>query len=152
MRPLRYTNIGLPLYSSIELNAERWPNFKPSELACFEGSGVSRKPCRYCGGEYYHWPEFLDRLQALRDNIGKPLIITSAHRCVSAELRVGGTMNQHLRLAVDIGLRGHDRHEILNAAKKAGFKGMGFYNTFMHLDLGRKRVWYGRGARKAWGV
>ncbi|HHW33051.1 MULTISPECIES: D-Ala-D-Ala carboxypeptidase family metallohydrolase [Paracoccus] len=48
--------------------AWRWPNFSPAEIAC-RGTGkllVNAPP--------------LDRLQALRDRLGKPLIVRSAYR------------------------------------------------------------------------
>lgn len=120
---------------SIEtVNEWRWPNFTPREMAC-----------RHCG-QGYHWPEFMDKLQALRDEIGAPLRILSAHRCGIHNARVGGApMSEHRLLAVDIALRGHDRVHLRYVAKTIGFTGFGLYHTFIHLDLGRPRFWYGPG-------
>ncbi len=113
-------------------DAERWPNFSPAELAC-----------RHCG-ELDIWPEFLDRLQALRHVIDKPLHITSGHRCAIHNARIGGApLSQHLSLAVDISLYGHNRFLLAAFAKACSFTGFGYYSTFLHLDLGPPRHWYG---------
>jgi len=126
-------------YNLVEWNKKRWPNFSPSELSC-----------KY-NGEYYHWPEFLDRLQAARTAVGKPFKINSAHRSIYHNWRVGGApASQHLRLAVDINLEGHDKDILRMALREAGFKGFGYYNTFIHVDLGRSRFWFGKGAKSSW--
>ena len=107
--------------------------------------------CRHCG-EGYSWPAFMDALQRARDRVGQPFRILSAHRCALHNARVGGApRSQHLRLAVDIALAGHDRHGLHAALREAGFTGFGFYTTFIHADLGRPRTWYGsRTARQQW--
>ena len=106
----------------------RWPNFSLAELVC-------RCAGRFCYGSYWHEPSFLDRLQALRDRIGKPLIVTSAHRCALWNAAVGGAPHsQHKRIAVDLSLQGHDRRALLQAAQHAGFTGFGLAQTFLHLD------------------
>ena len=121
-------------------NTDRWPNFSAAELSC-----------RHCG-ESYHWPEFVDRLQGLRDEIKKPLYILSGHRCALHNARVGGApLSQHLKLAVDISLRDINRFQLRDAAKSIGFSGFGYYSTFLHLDLGRPRHWVGsEKARQLW--
>ena len=109
-----------------------WPHFSKGELSC-----------RHCG-EYYHWPEFLDKLEGLRALVGRPLYISSAHRCSLHNARVGGApLSQHLTLAVDIITEGHDRQSLLSYARQVGFTGFGFYTSFLHLDLGRPRQWFG---------
>ncbi|WP_409434022.1 D-Ala-D-Ala carboxypeptidase family metallohydrolase [Litorimonas sp. RW-G-Af-16] len=119
-----------------------WPNFTRIEMAC-----------RHCGIGY-PWPEFMDRLQSMRDRVGRPLRITSAHRCPLHNARVGGApFSQHLRLAADISTVGHDRAKLHEAAKRAGFTGFGFYLTFLHIDLGAPREWYaGPKARDLWQI
>ena len=120
-------------------DSKRWPNFHPSEFAC------------KFSGEYYHWPEFIDRLQAARTAIGRPFKINSGHRSYYHNMRVGGSANsQHLKLAVDISLHGHDNHELRLALREAGFQGFGYYNSFIHVDLGRQRFWFGKGAKSSW--
>ena len=126
-------------WSKAPWDSQRWPNFSRVELAC-KGSG-----------EYYHWPDFLDRLQVARRASGRPYRINSAHRSYWHNYRVGGSpASQHLNLAVDIALDGHDRHQLKAILREAGFQGFGYYNTFIHVDLGRPRFWFGKGAKQSW--
>ncbi|RKQ71326.1 peptidase M15-like protein [Litorimonas taeanensis] len=122
------------------LDYSQWPNFTREELAC-----------RHCG-EIYFWPDFMDGLQSLRDAIGRPLNILSGHRCSLHNAYIGGApLSEHLRLAVDVDLNGHNRFILAEQAKQAGFTGFGFYTTFIHLDMGRPRHWYGgEKARAIW--
>ncbi len=117
-----------------------WPHFTRLEMAC-----------RHCGEEY-HWPYFMDCLQSARNSAGRAFHILSAHRCGLHNVRVGGApLSQHLRLAADISLSGHTPSELHAACQQAGFTGFGYYLTFLHVDLGRARQWYGnQQARKQW--
>lgn len=121
-------------------SAWSWRYFTPSEMAC-----------RHCG-EVYHWPGFMSRLSAARIRVARPFHILSAHRCAWHNARVGGApRSEHLRLAVDISLVGHDRRALHSLLSQAGFTGFGFYNRFIHADLGRARHWYGSvTARTLW--
>ncbi len=121
---------------------ERWPNFTISELAC-----------RHCQ-EVYVWPEFMDRLQQARYDVARPFDILSGHRCSLHNVRVGGApLSQHLRLAVDISLIGHDKEQLLKACQQAGFHGFGYYQTFLHIDLGKPRHWFGgEKAKEIWQI
>jgi len=120
----------------------RWPNFSPLELAC-----------QHCG-EIYNWPVFMDRLQAARSMVGRPFVILSGHRCSLHNARVGGApLSQHLRLAVDISAAAHDRPKLLQACQIAGFTGFGFYQNFLHIDIGRPRKWSsGEKAKQLWQI
>ena len=124
------------------IDSWRWPDFEPSEFAC-----------RHCG-ETYHWPEFLDKIQAVRSDLGRPLVILSGHRCSLHNAWVGGApFSQHLKLAADILALGHDRAKLLRACRNAGFTGFGFYHTFLHIDLGRPRTWWaGEKAKQLWQI
>ena len=116
---------------------ERWPNFSRAEMGC-----------RHCG-ETYAWPEFMDRLQKARLLAGRPFQILSAHRCSLHNARVGGApLSEHLKLAADITLSGHDPRRLRAACREAGFTGFGYYSTFLHIDLGRSRHWFGSGKAK----
>jgi len=44
-------------------------------------------------------------------------------------------------LAADIQIVGKDKNLIYRLAKDLGFTGFGFYRSFLHCDLGRKREW-----------
>ena len=120
----------------------RWPNFSRAELSC-----------RHCG-DYIHNPDFLDRLQAMRDRMQNSVRILSAHRCAVHNARVGGApLSQHLGMAVDVALSNHNRRELVIAARESDFTGFGYYRTFLHLDMGRPRFWYGsETAKKIWQI
>jgi hypothetical protein len=111
----------------------RWKNFSPAEIAC-RGSGSLR----------IH-EEALDKLQALRDRLGKPLIVRSAYRSQGHNRAVGGAArSKHLDgTAFDIAMTNHDPVTFEAAARAVGFKGFGFYprSGFMHIDLGPARQW-----------
>jgi len=122
---------------------ERWPNFRPSELAC-----------KCCGeiwkGEQDSLPErlvkFLDALQELRMLYGRPVIISSGHRCTRHNAEVGGVeSSQHLAIAADIRCPAEEQARFGDIAAQAGFTGIGFYRMrgFVHVDLGPRRTWRG---------
>lgn len=122
-----------------------WPNFAIDELACHCAG-------RFCDGEYWHDPNFLDRLQALREGVGRPLVITSGHRCRlwNAFIR-GAPRSQHKTMAVDISLRGRDRHQLFARAQRLGFTGFGLAQSFLHLDLrDGPAIWYYPGSKTYW--
>ncbi len=107
----------------------RWPHFTAGELAC-------RCSGRYCDGEYWHDPLFLDALEDLRARAGhSPLVITSGHRCALWNGTVGGAArSMHKTIAADIALRGRDPALMEAAARLAGFTGIGLARNFIHLD------------------
>jgi len=54
----------------------------------------------------------------------------------------GSPRSMHLfGLAADIQTVNKDRNLILELAKSLKFTGFGYYRTFLHVDLGRKREW-----------
>ncbi|MCH2394426.1 D-Ala-D-Ala carboxypeptidase family metallohydrolase [Oceanibaculum sp.] len=109
----------------------RWPDFTPREIA-------SRGD-----GSLLIAPTALDRLQALRNALRRPVIVTSAYRDPVHNARVGGApLSRHKAGdAFDLALRGQNRAEMLDAARAAGFTGFGFYSTFLHVDCGPAREW-----------
>ncbi|MEX2375219.1 MAG: D-Ala-D-Ala carboxypeptidase family metallohydrolase [Dehalococcoidia bacterium] len=113
--------------------AWRWKNFSPAEIAC-RGSGSLRIN-----------EEALDKLQALRDRLGKPLIVRSAYRSPAHNRAVGGApKSKHLDgTAFDIAMTNHDPVAFEDAARAVGFLGFGFYprSGFIHIDLGPARIW-----------
>jgi len=111
----------------------RWKNFSPAEIAC-RGSGSLRIN-----------EEALDKLQALRDRLGKPLIVRSAYRSPAHNRAVGGApRSKHMAgTAFDIAMANHDPVAFEAAARAVGFLGFGYYprSGFMHIDLGPARQW-----------
>lgn len=106
-------------------------NFKWAELECKCGCGTA-----------YISASALDKLQALRDLLGKPLRLNSAARCVDHNRAEGGKDNSfHISsddqqsCAFDIDLEGHDKRALIAAAERVGFLGIGVnYATFVHVD------------------
>ncbi len=111
----------------------RWPNFSAQEIAC-RGDGKIRVN-----------EAALDKLQALREKLGAPLIVHSAYRSPAYNRRVGGAkQSMHLQgAAFDISMANHDPAAFEAAARGVGFTGFGFYprQNFMHIDTGRARQW-----------
>jgi len=120
-------------YTDVPMAGWRWGSFSPRELAC-KGTGkiVVNETA-------------LDMLQALRDRLRKPLILTSAYRSPEHNRRVGGAKNSlHMRgIAFDVRMDNHDPHEFEAAARAVGFTGFGYYpkSGFMHIDTGPARTW-----------
>ena len=122
-----------PHWREVPESAWRWPNFSPAEIAC-----------RGTGKLQVNEPA-LDKLQALRDRLGKPLIVRSAYRSPEHNRAVGGaTRSKHLDgAAFDIAMANHDPAAFEAAAREVGFLGFGFYprSGFIHVDLGPARQW-----------
>lgn len=120
-------------YNHFPMSEWRWPNFSPREMA-------SKRE-----GELKINYEAMDKLQALRSAIGRPLIITSAYRSPAHNKAVGGaTGSKHLLAeAFDVRMDNHEPHSFEAYAQQAGFKGFGYYpkKGFMHIDLGPARSW-----------
>jgi hypothetical protein len=112
----------------------RWKNFSPAEIAC-RGTGQLK----------LH-PQALDKLQALRDRLGKPLILRSAYRSPehNASLKGASPRSKHMDgTAFDIAMANHDPVAFEAAAREVGFLGVGYYGRsgFIHIDLGPARTW-----------
>lgn len=128
-------------YKYVPWDDDRWPNFSPDEdfIRC------------KCCNEFYFSPLAMDMLQAARSAVGKPFYINSGHRCQLYNARVSGAKkSQHLQIAFDISTNRHDRKELFVALKNAGFTGFGFYRSFIHVDIGSARNWYGEGGFRIW--
>lgn len=101
-------------------------NFSESELvcSCCGKSGVQQ------------WA--LDKLQAIRDEYGKPMTITSSYRCenhpVERSKAKAGTHNQGIAFDVHV-YGGNDRYELVSLAMKHGANGIGVDKNFVHIDF-----------------
>jgi zinc D-Ala-D-Ala carboxypeptidase len=106
-------------------------SFAWQEIACKCG----------CNAAYVQ-QDALNKLQSLRDLLGKPIILNSACRCPIHNARVGGApQSQHRATennpstAFDISVHDQDKDAIIYSAKAVGFKGLGInYNSFVHVD------------------
>jgi hypothetical protein len=101
----------------------RWPNFSPAEIAC-RGSG------RLLLNE-----AALDKLQALRSRLGKPLILRSAPALGLPEPRAyraieGVTASKHLEgIVFDAAMANHDLESVRCAARGSRFQRFGFHTA-----------------------
>lgn len=80
----------------------------------------------------------LDMLDAARDIAGIPFVINSAYRSVSYERKHGrsGSSAHCLGLAVDIRcVDSLSRYRIIHALLAVGFKRIGIYSRFIHVDI-----------------
>jgi hypothetical protein len=121
-------------YSEVPESTWRWQNFSPAEIAC-RGTGQLKLV-----------PEAMDRLQELRDLLGKPLIVRSAYRSPehNASLKGASPRSKHMGgTAFDIAMSNHNPVAFEAAAREVGFLGFGTYprSGFMHIDLGHARQW-----------
>lgn len=134
-------------YSEVRLNDWPWLNFKPAEIASRGDGSIAIET------------DAMDALQDLRNDYGRGLVISSAYRDPIHNARVGGAPRSahKLGLAFDLALYSaeirDERHQLYEIARANGFRGFGFYSTFMHVDLSRRRQWYGGNrAREFWGA
>jgi len=89
-------------------------------------------------------PELVRRLQKLRDEIGKPIVIISGYRCEKHNEAVGGAkQSQHLfGNAADIRVKGMSMEELADVAEKY-FQdgGLGRYRDgHVHCDIRGEKV------------
>lgn len=118
------------------MNWADYPNFTEAEFRC-----------RHCGKQEMK-PEFMGRLQALRDVYKRPIAVTSGYRCPDHPVeKAKPHPGMHATgLAADIGVSGPDAHELMRLAFHLGFTGIGVQQKgvgrFIHLDLrGEPTVW-----------
>lgn len=121
------------------LDWSRWSDFSESEFAC-----------SHCG-EVHMDPEFMDKMQALRDRIGR-IVVSSGYRCPEYNQRISstGANGPHTTgRAVDVLAGTRKAYHILEDALDLGFTGIGISqregSRFLHLDTledsPRPNVW-----------
>lgn len=105
------------------------PHFSDDELRCKCGCGLL--PQR----------SFMERIEKLRIQYGKPMTVTSAARCPEYNAKVSSTglTGPHTTgRAIDLGLSRGDAYAVLRLALIAGFTGIGVAQKgagrFLHLD------------------
>ncbi len=111
-----------------------WKNFSAKELMC---------RCGKCTED--SWKnmdeEFMDDIQILREQYGKPMTINSAYRCANhpAETDKKKPGQHNKGNALDIGVSGSEAYGLLELAFKNNFAGIGVHQKgqltrFIHLD------------------
>ena len=115
-------------------------NFSKLEFQC---------PCS-CGANKIS-SVLIEKLQKVRNIIGRPIVITSGVRCEFYNASIKGSMNSsHIPDEYEIGndvdiacTNSKDRYELVEVAqkffKRIGISG-GQYGGFVHLDVDRSKV------------
>jgi uncharacterized protein YcbK (DUF882 family) len=102
------------------------PHFSKEELACKCGCGML--PAK----------DFIEKLEAIRVVYAKPMRVNSAARCPEHNAKVsstGRTGPHTTGRAIDIGVSGHDAHELLRIAMRVGyFRGVGVSQKGPHAS------------------
>ena len=121
-----------------------WNNFSKKEVACKCGCDELWNTQLY-GSDMPHWyKESMDNLQKLRDVWGKAMIINSGHRCPKHNKNVGGVSgSMHQKIAFDVRIPKEEQSRFKKLARECGFRGIGTYDTFIHIDMGKERSWNG---------
>ena len=102
--------------------------FKDSELQC-----------SHCG-EVHMDEEFMRKIEALRESLGFPFVVSSAYRCKEQPLEATKkTTGAHVQgRAMDIRASGEKALRLVTGATTAGFTGVGLKQKgngrFVHLD------------------
>lgn len=94
------------------------------------------------------YPELIYRLELLRKEAGKPISVNSGYRSPQYNKKIGGAKNsQHMvGKAADIKIQGLTPSQVAKLAEKVGFRGIGTYDTFTHVDVrANKARWSGKG-------
>lgn len=121
-----------------EINWNDYDNFSKAEFDCKHT------------GENGMRPAFMDRLQALRYEWGKPMVITSGYRAAShpIEARKARPGPHSTGRACDVAIvPGQDAYQFVRLAYRFGFSGIGVSQKaggarFIHLDmLEREAIW-----------
>lgn len=125
-------------YKLMELDMQDYnitQDFRYSEFICKDGTEVPEAYQIYmqiCATE----------LQLLRNEINKPIIITSAYRTpeYNAKLKNSSKTSYHLQAkAVDIKVIGMKPYDLaIYASRYTSFMGFGIADSFIHLDLRNK--------------
>ena len=111
------------------MNWNDYSNFNKEEFDCQET------------GENEMKPEFMVKLQKLRDQYGKGMVISSGFRSKlhSIEINKVKSGSHTTGLACDIAVSGSDAFQLVRLALELGFKGVGIKqkgnSRFIHLDI-----------------
>lgn len=112
--------------------------FNKSEFKC---------RCGECDGGIMN-KDLIYKLEDLRKQIRRPIVVTSGFRCTDYNRKIGGSRSsKHLTgRAVDFSIAGFNSSEKYNVIKEImdiGFNGIGIGKTFIHVDTRphEKKLW-----------
>ena len=112
-------------------------NFKSTEFDC-KGKGCCTKTPLDI--------ELLGYVQVIRNHFNKPVTINSGYRCQKHNKNVGGAKNsRHTQgMAADVVVKGVKPVKVAQFAETIGIRGIGLYDTFVHVDS-RANKFYWKG-------
>lgn len=117
-------------------------NFRAREFDCLGSGCCSTTPID---------EKLVDYLQQIRTHFGKPVHIT-AYRCKIHNAKVANAAANSYHIygrAADFHIDGVDTKEIAKYAESVGIKGIGLYDTFVHIDTREsKSFWYSHALEK----
>lgn len=127
------TNGRLKLNSKVDWS--NYPNFTRDEFKCSHT------------GKCEMDSEFMDTLQAIRYEYGKPMIITSGYRHYThpIEAAKGHKNGEHVQgRCCDVSVRGEDAYNLIRIAMKHGITRIGVNQKgggrFLHLGMGGQNL------------
>jgi len=95
--------------------------------------------CSHCNKEGMNI-NFMKKIEALREELGFPFIVTSGYRCTKHPIEIEKyTVGAHTTgRAIDVSVYGENAYKLLRGALKAGFTGIGVNqkgdSRFIHID------------------
>jgi uncharacterized protein YcbK (DUF882 family) len=102
-------------------------------MSRFFNASEQRCRCGQCAGLLAD--DFAAWLDELREELARPLRLTSAYRCPEHDARVGGKGPHTTGRAADIAaVASSEKHAIAKAALALGALGVGVGATFVHVD------------------
>ena len=117
-------------------NTKLAPNFRAREFDCQGRGCCSTTPID---------EKLVDYLQQIRDHFGKPVYLT-AYRCPTHNAKTPNAAPRSRHIygqAADFHIDGVAPLEIAKYAESIGVKGIGLYDTFVHIDTREdKSFWY----------
>ena len=126
--------------------SNRWLDRKKPDQKLSTNFVAAEFFCKCGGCTPFISTEAVATLQRLREAWGKALTLTSAYRCPEYNKKVGGSKKSYHQLGVAFDVPWptksvERRREFVKLARDAGFKGFGYYKTFLHVDIGPARSW-----------
>lgn len=112
-------------------------NFKSTEFDCKGKGCCSKTPLDI---------ELIGYAQVIRNYFNKPVTINSGYRCQKHNKSVGGAKNsRHTQgMAADVVVKGVKPIKVAQFAETIGIRGIGLYDTFVHIDS-RESKFYWKG-------
>jgi uncharacterized protein YcbK (DUF882 family) len=117
-------------------------NFKSTEFDC-KGKGCCSKTLIDI--------ELVGYLQVIRNYFGKAVTINSGYRCQKHNKNVGGAKNsRHTQgMAADIVVKCVKPLKVAQFAETIGIRGIGLYDTFVHIDSRESKFYWKGQAQKS---